>query len=322
MASLLIIGGTGFFGKSILDSYKRELLNSWKIDKVIIMSRNAIDFKQNYPELVSSGVEFLVGDISTIDFLPEADFVIHAAASTYTSRYIFHSEEEKNNIIAGTLNYCRLAVKFHKNSRIVFCSSGAVYGYQTENLIFLKEDDAFGDISKLDDVKKSYAYAKRDSELAIQELGKKKLNVAIARCFSFVGKYLPRDQHFAIGNFIANGINGKDIHVKADKLVYRSYMYADDLVEWLLTLADNSNNKCPIYNVASDKEIEIKELANIISQIFNVRVQSVKFNNYPIVDRYIPSIEKAKKELGLNNKYELQDSILRSIDRSKFDHAI
>ena len=295
MASLLIIGGTGFFGKSILDGYKRELLNSWKIDKVIIMSRNPIDFKQNYPELVSSGVELLVGDISTIDFLPEADFVIHAAASTDTSRYKFHSKEEKNNIIAGTLNYCRLAVKFHKNSRIVFCSSGAVYGYQKENLLFLKEDDAFGDISKLDDVKKSYAYAKRDSELAIQELGKKNLNVVIARCFTFVGKYLPRDQHFAIGNFIADGNNGNDIEVKTDRLVFRSYMYADDLVEWLLTLADNSNPACPIYNVGSDKEFEIRELASIMSQIFYVNIQTVNIGSNTFEDRYIPSIEKAKK---------------------------
>ena len=311
MASLLIIGGTGFFGKSILDSYKRELLNSWKIDKVIIMSRNTIEFKQNYPELVSSGVEFLVGDISTIDFLPEADFVIHAAASTDTSRYIFHSEEEKNNIIAGTLNYCRLAVKFHKNSRIVFCSSGAVYGFQPENLKFLKEEDAFGDISKLDDVKKSYAYAKRDSELAIQELGKKSLNVVIARCFSFVGRYLPRNQHFAIGNFIANGINGKDIIVKADRLVYRSYMYADDLVDWLLTLANNSNTTCPIYNVASDREIEIRELASIIADIFNVTVVSKGIGNKSI-DRYIPSIQKAQTELELSNGYGLKEAIILS----------
>ena len=315
MATLLIIGGTGFFGKSILDSYKRELLNSWKIDKVIIMSRNANEFKQNFPELVSNGVEFLIGDISTIDFLPEADFVIHAAASTDSSRYIFHSEEEKNNVISGISNYCRLAVKFHKNSRIVFCSSGAVYGFQPENLKFLKEDDDFGEISKLDDVKKSYAYAKRDSELAIQELGKKKLNVVIARCFSFVGRYLPRDRHFAIGNFIANGINGKDINVKADRLVYRSYMYADDLVNWLLTLADYSNTTCPIYNVASDQEVEIRELAHIISKIYNVGVKSVKFNNNSIKDRYIASIEKAKKELGLSNKYGLKDAILLSDDK-------
>ena len=117
MATLLVIGGTGFFGKSILDSYKRNLLNYWKIDKVIIMSRNARKFEKHYPELCSKGVEFLIGDISTIDFLPDADFVIHAAASTDNSKYLDQNDDEKNNIIAGTLNYCRLAKKFHKKKQ-------------------------------------------------------------------------------------------------------------------------------------------------------------------------------------------------------------
>jgi nucleoside-diphosphate-sugar epimerase len=313
MATLLIIGGTGFFGKSILDSYKRKQLVKWKIDKVIVMARNVNDFKKNYPELSSIGVEFFNGDISTIDFLPEADFIIHAAASTDTSKYLHHSEEEKNNIIAGTLNYCKLAKKFHKNSRIIYCSSGAVYGYQPENLKFLKETDNLGDISKLDDIKKSYALAKRDSENAIKDLAKKNLNVVIARCFTFVGKYLPRDQHFAIGNFIADGINGQDINVKTDRLVSRSYMYADDLVEWLLTIADKSKPNCPIYNVGSDSEIEIRDLATITSQIFNVSLKTVEINISTIEDRYIPSIEKAKKELGLTNNYGLKESILMSI---------
>ncbi|MDB9788604.1 NAD(P)-dependent oxidoreductase [Candidatus Thioglobus sp.] len=309
MATLLVIGGTGFFGKSILDSYKRQLLNSWNIDKIIIMSRNANEFKQNFPELISNGVELLVGDISTIDFLPEADFVIHAAASTDATRYLNHSEEEKNNIIAGTLNYCKLALIFHKKSKIVFCSSGAVYGYQPENLKCLKEDDDFGDISNLDDIKKSYAYAKRDSELAIQELAKKNLNVVIARCFSFVGRYLPRDQHFAIGNFISDGLKGKDIFVKSEKSVYRSYMYADDLVIWLITLAENANSNCSVYNVGSDKEIEIRKLANIIAGIFDVNVNSEEIDHNS-VDRYIPSIKKAQIEFNLSNILSLKESII------------
>ena len=91
-------------------------------------------------------------------------------------------------------------------------------------------------------------------------------------------------------------------------------MYADDLVEWLLTLADNSNPACPIYNVGSDKEFEIRELASIMSQIFNVNIRTVEFGNNTIQDRYIPSIEKAKKELGLSNNYGLKESILMSID--------
>jgi nucleoside-diphosphate-sugar epimerase len=312
MATLLIIGGTGFFGKSILDSYKRNQLNSWKISKVIVMSRNAIDFKKRFPELISDGVELLVGDISTIDYLPEADFVIHAAVSTDASRYLSYNEQEKNNIIAGTLNYCRLASKYHKKSKIVYCSSGAVYGYQPKNIKFLKEDHILGDISKLDEAKHSYALAKRDSEIALQELANNNLNVAIARCFSFIGKYLPRDQHFAIGNFIADGIAGRDIEIKSTKKVYRSYMYADDLAIWLMTLAENANSQCPIYNVASDQEFEIREVAHIVSKVFNVGVKSVKCSNESIVDRYIPSVEKVKNELGLSEKYEIKDSILMS----------
>jgi dTDP-glucose 4,6-dehydratase len=312
MFSLLIIGGTGFFGKSILDCYKRGLLSPWGVDKVIVMSRNSDNFKHNYPELISQGVEFFTGDIATIDYLPSAEYVIHAAASTDASLYLSHNKKEKKNIIRGTLNYCQLAAEFHKDSKIVFCSSGAVYGYQPEQVKHLTEDMAFGGIESLDEVKKSYAYAKRDAEFAIQKLGQAGLNVSIARCFSFVGRYLPKDQHFAIGNFIADGIAGRNIEVKTSKKVYRSYMYADDLVLWLMTIADNSNPQCPVYNVASDKEVEIKELADIVANIFNVRIKSSE-NSAKHVDRYIPSTQKAKKTLSLKESYDLKRSILLSL---------
>jgi dTDP-glucose 4,6-dehydratase len=312
MATLLIIGGTGFFGKSILDCYKRRLLSVWDVDKIIVMSRNSDNFKKYYPELISNGVIFFDGDIATIDHLPKADYVIHAAASTDASRYLSHNEEERKNIIKGTLNYCQLSTKFHKDSKIVFCSSGAVYGYQPEQVKYLTENMAFGNIERLDEVKKSYAYAKRDAEFAIQKLGQDGLNVSIARCFAFVGKYLPKDQHFAIGNFIADGLAGRDINVKADRKVYRSYMYADDLVKWLMTLAENANPQCPVYNVASDKEVEIKELADIVANIFNVEIQSLE-GSTQCVDRYIPSVEKAVNELRLSNNYTLKESILMSI---------
>jgi nucleoside-diphosphate-sugar epimerase len=312
VSTLLVIGGTGFFGKSILDCYKRKLLSPWGIDKVIVMSRNSDNFKKNHPELIFKGVEFFTGDIATIDHLPKADYVIHAAASTDASRYLSHNEEEKRNIIRGTLNYCQLSAKFHKDSKIVFCSSGAVYGYQPEYVKYLTEDMAFGDIESLDEVKKSYAYAKRDAESAIQKLGQVGLNVSIARCFSFIGKYLPRDQHFAIGNFIADGLAGRDINIKADRKVYRSYMYADDLVVWLMSIANASNKECPVYNVGSDVVIEIHELAKLIADIFNVDVIQDKFKPL-LVDKYIPSIKKAIKVLNVSNNHSFKDAILLNL---------
>jgi len=314
MSTLLIIGGTGFFGRSILDAYSRGLLSAWSIEKIIVISRNANKLTSTNPELINDNVELLDVDITSVDTLPFADYVIHAAASSDASRYTSQSDIEKKNIIQGTLNYCRLAPKFHTDSKIVFCSSGAVYGYQPKGVQYLTEDMAFGDIENLDEVKKSYAYAKRDAESAIQKLGQAGLNVSIARCFSFIGKYLPRDQHFAIGNFIADGLTGRDINVKADRKVYRSYMYADDLVKWLMTLADNANPKCPIYNVASETEIEIGKLANLVADIFNVSVVYTENNSRP-VDRYIPSVKKAINKFGLYDNYGLKESILMSVSR-------
>ncbi len=311
MASLLVIGGSGFFGKSILDSFQRGLLQPWDISRIYVLSRSATKLKITHPELISSNVDLIDGDICSMKSIVFSDYVIHAAASTDASRYLEQGDEEKKNIIQGVINYCKLAKLYHQKSNIVFCSSGAVYGFQPENIEYLEEEMSFGDHKKLDKTKLAYSLAKRDSELAISVLGKDSLKVSIARCFSFVGKYLPKDQHFAIGNFLADALSGNDIVVKASKEVYRSYMYADDLVIWLMTIAEHSNTHCPIYNVGSYKSIELHDLALRMGSLFNVGTKLNKINETE-VDRYIPSTLKALNDLGLKMKVSLNDALLKS----------
>ena len=91
-------------------------------------------------------------------------------------------------------------------------------------------------------------------------------------------------------------------------------MYADDLVKWLMTLAENANPQCPVYNVGSDKEVEIRTLANIVADIFNISMTCVKTKNN-LVDRYIPAVEKANSELGLIAQHELEKALLLSISK-------
>lgn len=312
MASLLVIGGSGFFGKSILDSYKRGLLASWDIDKIFIMARKAEVLKSSNPDLLDNSVQLINGDISTCLELPFADYVIHAAASTDAANYLAHPDAEKKNIQSGTYNYCELAKKYHCDSRIVYCSSGAIYGQQPANLYCLPEEYDGGNIGDMHITKRDYAAAKRDAENAIQKLGLSGRSVSIARCFAFVGKYLPRDQHFAIGNFIHNGINKKSIEVKSSELVYRSYMYSDDLVNWLMTIAHAANHTCPIFNVGSSNDILIDDLAFEVAKIFGVKVEIIN-KHKKLIDRYIPCTLKAFEKLNLRCEWSTIEAIKSTI---------
>ena len=293
--NLLIIGGTGFFGKSILDSFIRGLLLKHEISKITVLSRSADKFQSKHPEFKDYNIKYIKADISSIDELPFADIIIHAATSTKQTDYLNNSFEEIKNTEKGVSNYIKLAKKFHKNFKIIYCSSGAVYGKQPSNLNNISEDFPFSDVNTLSVVKRDYALSKRNAESQIKEFGASGYNVSIARCFSFYGKYLPNDGNFAYSSFLESAKNGKDIIVNANREVVRSYMHADDLVESLIKIALNSNPSCPTYNVGSDQAISIFDLAEEIAEKYDVKVIKKEQIDYDNVDRYVPNTEKLKR---------------------------
>lgn len=296
---LLIIGGTGFFGKSILDSFLKDQLNRYSIKRVIVLARNIDKFFINHPNFKGhKNIEFIKGDIKTINSLPYADIVIHAAASTNQVDYKKNSNLERINIELGTSNYLKIAHKVHQKSKIVYCSSGAVYGKQPNHIFRVKEDYPFQDLEDISLLKKDYTLGKRNAEKLILKSGENGLNVSIARCFAFYGKYLPKEGHYAYGNFLNQAIQGNDIEIKAKNQVFRSYMHSDDLVESLIKIAKQASTECPIYNVGSDEEISLFDLANKLASLYNVNV--IKHQNIDLntIDRYVPNIDKLKHLLN------------------------
>ena len=294
---LLIVGGTGFFGKSILDSFFRGRLKKFQISELIILSRSTEKFQILYPEFVSSNVKYINGDIAKIESLPKADIVIHAATSSNQNDYIVNSFREKQNTELGVFNYVKLASKFHKNSKTVYCSSGAVYGKQPIDVLNVAEDFPFQDLENMSILKQDYALSKRNAESQIKEFGVAGYNVSIARCFAFYGKHLPEDGHFAYSSFLKYAKNEKDIIVNASHEVIRSYMHANDLVDSLIKIALVSNPDCPIYNVGSDIPISIFNLAKQIAEKHSVNVITKEKINFSKIDRYVPDISKLKSIL-------------------------
>jgi nucleoside-diphosphate-sugar epimerase len=109
----------------------------------------------------------------------------------------------------------------------------------------------------------------------------------------------------------ANNENNITLNSQID--VFRSYMHSDDLSNWLITILKNSNTKCPIYNVGSDRVINLKNLTKKIGIMSSKKI-SIKIKKSNKFDYYIPSILKAKKELNLKNSISLKDALSSTIN--------
>ena len=77
----------------------------------------------------------------------------------------------------------------------------------------------------------------------------------------------------------------------------------------------NSNKSCPIYNVGSNKKIEIKDLAKIVGNIFSKEIKTKKNINNKKIDLYVPNINKIKKKLNVEITYNLKEAIISTITR-------
>lgn len=301
MKTLTIIGGSGFFGKSILDYSVRKTLNKWQINKIIFLSRKKIKKNLLPKKFFKTKIISISADIKKLKILPKSDYFIYAA----NSRNI-------NSDIRGVNNFVKLILNGSKKVKILFTSSGAIYG-KTKIGMKIKENYnvKLKNLNALKGYKKKYSKTKILIEKIFLKLSKKKYNISIARCFTFIGKYILDKKDYAISDFINEAAKDKKITIKSKANVYRSFMYSDDLVEWLLTILKSSNSRCPIYNVGSDEHLSLNKAASIIGKIFKAKVISNITKNEE--DSYLPSVEKAKKKLNLKIKVNFRKAIFLSI---------
>jgi dTDP-glucose 4,6-dehydratase len=138
------------------------------------------------------------------------------------------------------------------------------------------------------------------------------IQTKIARSFAFLGPYLPLDAHFAAGNFLNDGLDGRSIRVNGDGTPYRSYLYAADLAIWLWTILFRGELG-RAYNVGCEREVTVAELACMIAGYFATGTQ---FCTAPRPDakaaRYVPSTRRAREELGLETWISLEEAVDRT----------
>jgi len=303
---IFVTGATGFFGIWLLESfaYANEKLGLGA--KLVGLTRNPDAFYAKAPHLANEpSITLHRGDVRDFEF-PEGAFthVIHAGT---TSSAPVPPAEMLDTIIRGTQRTLDFSIATDAK-RFLFVSSGAVYGKQPIEITHIPETHQ-GAPDPMDP-NSAYGEGKRVGELlcsiAHSEHG---LETTIARCFAFVGPHLPLDAHFAIGNFISDAMRGDPVRVM-DGSRCRTYLYAADLAAWLWTILFKGE-ACQPYNVGSDQEITITQLADTVASTLGGSVTTASILKSLSPSSYVPNLKNAR-ELGLEVKISLDDAIRKT----------
>lgn len=313
-ARVFITGGTGFFGCWLLETLLWADARFALGASATVLTRNAAAFARKAPHLAGHpAVRLHAGDVCSFGFSDGAfSHVIHAGTETTAPATGGDRVRVFESIVQGT----RHTLEFARRSgarRFLLTSTGAIYGRQPADLTHLPED--YGGAPDSTNPSGAGAEAKRAAEMLCALHADARFQPAIARCFAFVGPYLPLDSHLAAGNFIRDAINGGPIHVSGDGSPYRSYLYAADLAAWLWTILLRGEPARP-YNVGSERAVSIGDLARAAARAFSpepeVRIAKTAGSAAP--DRYVPSTARIRNELGVSESGDLDTALARTVN--------
>jgi dTDP-glucose 4,6-dehydratase len=311
---LVITGASGFVGTWLTLSWAaaRKKLNGR--GQLLITSRNP----QSLLPLVNvidsrSPVTALSSDIRNLHIPSEFrnGNLIHAATPASAALNTSDPAAMLKVIIEGQERVIGEAVRM--NNRLLFLSSGAVYGRQPLDLSHLPE--TWEGAPQIGDSNSAYHEGKRVAELMGNiAAAKQGLHFVTGRLFAFIAPFLPLGAHFAAGNFIRDAVTSNQIEIQSGGGSVRSYLYATDLCSSLWALLARGESM-RAYNVGSEHEVSIKNLALEVASCTNRNVEVVVrgVDNSENVNRYVPSITKMEVELGWKINVSLQDSLFRTI---------
>jgi nucleoside-diphosphate-sugar epimerase len=317
---LLITGGTGFFGTWLLETLLAANREFSLGCRVTVLSRDPARFAARAPHLAGApALALIAGDVRDFS-LPAGPIthVIHAATEASASLNANDPRTMFDVCVEGTRRVLAVA-RERGASRLLFVSSGAVYGRQPPDLSHVAEDFPGGPDPV--DPRNAYAEGKRAAEMLCRLAADDGLAATIARCFAFVGPHLPLEVHFAIGNFIRDALAGGPIRIGGDGTPFRSYLYAADLAEWLFTILLRGQPG-RAYNVGSEAAVSIRDLAGTVADIAasmwpDRGRPEVTVARQPVpgatADRYVPLCERARAELGLSVATPLDEGIRRTL---------
>lgn len=253
---ILITGGLGRIG-----SYFSE----------IISQENEITIIDNFSSInKKDGVHLIIkGDIrdnSIIDIINKNDIIIHAAAQTSVNKSIEDPIFDSDNNVNGTLNLLEASRK-SDIKRFIYISSAAVYGIP----IYLPIDEKHP-TNPISPYGLSKLTGERYAMLYHDLYG---LPVTCVRLFNVFGKFSNSNDSYSgvITKFIDRVKNNQSPIIFGDGNQTRDFIYINDIVNTISKIIENDKTIGEIYNIGTGNPVKIIDLAKIIIDKFDKKVE-------------------------------------------------
>lgn len=307
---ILITGAAGFLGSHLCD----RLLTDGH--EVIGMDNFITGNPDNIAHLAGNErFRFYKHDVSNYIYVPgKVDAVLHFAspASPNPKSPVGYFNLPIQTMKAGALGtHNTLGVAKAHRARYLLASTSEIYG---DPLVHPQSEDYPGNVDPAGE-RAVYDEAKRFAEaLTLAYHRVHKVDTRIVRIFNTYGPRMDLEDGRALPNFLKQALLGQSLTVYGDGSQTRSFCYVDDLIEGIVRLL-HSDEHMPV-NIGNPQEMSILEFAEAINRITGNRagitfLPGERSTRDP--QRRQPDITRARRILGWEPKYSLEEGILKTI---------
>jgi len=352
MKNILITGGAGFIGSNLALKLLSKGYNVRVLDN-LSHQIHGVDPDNTSPlyATIKDKVDFILGNITTENDVKKAiknqDTVIHLAAETGTGQSMYEIKKYCDINIGGTaLLLDVLTNQKHQVKKIIVASSRAIYGegkykcsihgevypdaridenmqngdYECRcplcnnsvQLMPTSEDSILHPTSV-------YGITKLSQEQLFLTVGKS-INIPIV-VFRYQNVYGPGQSLYnpytgILSIFSTKIKNNNNINIFEDGKESRDFVYINDVVDATILGLENNAANYDVFNVGSDKPIDVITVAETLKKQYNCCNKSIITGNYRIGDirHNYADLKKIKQILGYKPKISFNIGIKKYCD--------
>ena len=315
--TVLITGGAGFIGSHLAEHLLGRGEKVYVVDDLSTGSMDNIAHLVDHPNFFYE-IDTIMNERLMERLIQRVDVIFHLAAAVGVKLIVEEPIKCITTNIMGTNLVLQLAYEMGKK-KVLISSSSEVYG--KNNVVPFKEGDdrIMGPTTKL---RWSYATSKAvDEYLGLTYYSKKKLPVIIVRLFNTVGPKQTGRYGMVIPRFVKQALLSQPMTVYGDGSQRRCFINVRDVVNALISLGDNPKAVGEIFNIGSQEDIAIKDLAQLVkhliqsdSAIVFVPYDEAYEHGFEDMQYRVPDITKIQNLIKFKPEINLKETLLEIIN--------